>query len=222
MSFLESRLQCVEKLTTKEFPHIFDLVQSLDRSIMFFDTETTGLNVKKAEILEFGYLIFTPDENILFNNVFIKNNYPIPAQVTKIHGLDEEKVQSEGILFTDFFGMINSHFNESIVSGFNSRQYDMKLFESSCQRFGIEFQGSDELDVRDVCIKFNDGNSSGRLIDFVKRFQLPVFDAHEAMSDTIMSAYLLNHLIELRGPQFAADCYRPNTVKKDQQFNLFC
>ena len=65
---LASRLIKAESIDSSMFPNIFDFIKHVNKPMMFFDTETSGLaHEPKSEILEFASLHFYPDGEMVPN-----------------------------------------------------------------------------------------------------------------------------------------------------------
>ena len=63
----------------------------LNRPIVFFDLETTGVNIVKDRIVEISILKIFPNGNKESKTWLVNPTIPIPDEVTKIHGITNEK-----------------------------------------------------------------------------------------------------------------------------------
>ena len=75
------------------------------RKFMIFDTETTGLPVRGADVIDkrqprivqFAALMMQEDGRILHEvNLTVKSDIPIPAEASRIHGITDE-VAAQGV-----------------------------------------------------------------------------------------------------------------------------
>lgn len=107
--------------------------------ILFFDTETTGIDVHKDRVVEIAWLLATAAvEIILEDSRIIKpDGFTIPEESTKIHGISTEVAISEGEdlskVFSDFFSDME---DADLLVGHNL-QYDRIIIRSECLRVKI-------------------------------------------------------------------------------------
>ena len=64
---------------------------TLARSVVFFDLETTGVNVGKDRIVEFSGLKVNPDGSEETLTLLVHPEMPIPEDSAAIHGITDEK-----------------------------------------------------------------------------------------------------------------------------------
>ena len=64
----------------------------LERPIVFFDLETTGLNTEKDRIIEICVVQISPGEEQISYNRRLNPGIPIPAEATAIHGITDVDV----------------------------------------------------------------------------------------------------------------------------------
>jgi DNA polymerase III epsilon subunit-like protein len=116
-------------------------------SLVFFDFETTGLFPKRGEdgdnprVVELaGYI---PEKNVSFQTL-VNPECHIPSSASKIHGIKEEDVMGAptfGRAWTEFENWIGSHVETTkatiVLAGHNIWGYDLKVYESECERVGL-------------------------------------------------------------------------------------
>ena len=66
---------------------------SLKNPIIFFDLETTGINIAADRIVEISYLKVDLNGNETTRTLRINPEMPIPEKVTEIHGISNEDVK---------------------------------------------------------------------------------------------------------------------------------
>ena len=64
----------------------------LNRPIVFFDLETTGINIVNDRIVEISILKVFPNGNKESRTWLINPTIKIPKETTAIHGITDEKV----------------------------------------------------------------------------------------------------------------------------------
>ena len=71
------------------------MLLNITRPIVFFDLETTGVNIVKDRIVEISILKVFPNGNKESKTWIINPTIPIPNETTQIHGITDEKVKNE-------------------------------------------------------------------------------------------------------------------------------
>ena len=67
----------------------------LDRPLVFFDLETTGLDLKQDRIVELAFIKWTPHGDILERERRFNPGIPIPPESTAVHGITDADVADE-------------------------------------------------------------------------------------------------------------------------------
>lgn len=117
------------------------MILKLERPIVFFDLETTGLNVEDDRVVEFGMVKLMPDGARRSLVERVDPGRDIPEQSAKVHGIRTEEVRG---LFgkpplSHFAGAISDFTYECDLGGFNCLQFDVPLWRTECARHGIRF-----------------------------------------------------------------------------------
>jgi DNA polymerase-3 subunit epsilon len=181
------------KLKDKSFEFLFDNKNN-DEAVVF-DTETTGLNPKKDEILSIG-AIKIKENKILMNkkfHIFIKPSEDINIQSIKIHQIRNIDIQNaydiqKGVeSFLHFIGsrpLIGYHL-----------QFDVAMVNKYIKPLlGITLPNK-QIEVAKLYRKKRAHNSLEGFIDLsfdsiMKDLNLPIFGKHDAINDAIMTAMI--------------------------------
>ena len=67
----------------------------LEQPLIFFDLETTGLNVKDDRIIELALIKITPQGDVIERVRRFNPGVQIPPEVTAIHGITDQDVAHE-------------------------------------------------------------------------------------------------------------------------------
>ena len=110
----------------------------LERPIVFFDLETTGLNTEKDRIIEICVVQISPGEEQISYNRRLNPGIPIPAEATAIHGITDVDV-ADLPSFVDIAQNLLGFFEDCDLGGFNLKKYDIKVLCSEFKRAGINF-----------------------------------------------------------------------------------
>ena len=68
---------------------------NLKKPIVFFDLETTGLNITKDRIVEISILKIFPNGKKELKTWLVNPTISIPPEVTLVHGITNEKVANK-------------------------------------------------------------------------------------------------------------------------------
>ena len=67
----------------------------LDRPLVFFDLETTGVDVKTDRIVEIAFIKWWPRGDVLEKERRFNPGIPIPAAATAVHKITDQDVENE-------------------------------------------------------------------------------------------------------------------------------
>ena len=98
----------------------------LSKPIVFFDLETTGINISKDRIVEISLLKIFPNGNKESKTWLVNPEIEIPVEVSAIHGITNEKVVTEPT-FKELAETVNAMISDSDLAGFNSNRFDIPL-----------------------------------------------------------------------------------------------
>ena len=98
----------------------------LIRPIVFFDLETTGVNIVKDRIVEMSILKIFPNGNKESKTWLVNPTIPIPQETIDIHGVTNEKVANEPT-FHELHKEILTIINNCDLAGYNSNKFHMQL-----------------------------------------------------------------------------------------------
>jgi DNA polymerase-3 subunit epsilon len=110
----------------------------LKKPIVFFDLETTGINVVNDRIVEIAYLKIFPDGKEEEKSQRINPEMPIPENSTAIHGITDEDVKDMPT-FKEYAKTFSKVLEGADLGGFNSNKFDIPLLAEEFLRVGIDF-----------------------------------------------------------------------------------
>ena len=154
----------------------------LNRPLVFFDTETTGVNIAQDRIIELCAIKVYPDKS---QDMFLqrfKPGIPIPPEATAVHGITDEMVANEPH-FSAKVDEIVDFFSGCDLAGYNLIRFDVPLLVEELLRNGvtkIPFDGARFIDCLAIWRKMEPRTLS----DAVKYYTVEVHDeAHAAKGD---------------------------------------
>ncbi len=110
----------------------------LTRPIVFFDLETTGVNIGTDRIVEISILKVFPNGNKESKTWLVNPEIEIPAEATAVHGITNEKVVTEPT-FKELANTVNDMIADCDLAGFNSNRFDIPLLAEELLRADIDF-----------------------------------------------------------------------------------
>ncbi|WP_272150364.1 3'-5' exonuclease [Tenacibaculum aiptasiae] len=111
---------------------------NLAKPIVFFDLETTGVNIAKDRVVEISILKVFPNGNKESKTWLVNPEIEIPKESSDIHGITNEKVVTEPT-FKELAPKINEMIAGCDLAGFNSNRFDIPLLAEELMRAGIDF-----------------------------------------------------------------------------------
>jgi DNA polymerase-3 subunit epsilon len=189
------------KLKEKEFEFLFE--EDNSGEYVVFDTETTGLNPKKDEILSIG-AVKIKDNKIITSQtfeVFIKNTGEISSKSIEIHRIrpiDLENGESTDIAIRDFLNFIGSrpligYYLEFDVNMIN--KYIKPMLGITLPNKKIEVS---EIYYDKTISSVAQGNVDLRFDTILQKCNIPDMGVHNAVNDAIMTAMIYLKLTKER------------------------
>lgn len=161
----------------------------LDKSLAFFDLETTGTNIFKDRIVEIAILKLNPDGTEETFHSRVNPEMKIPYESSAIHGIFEKDLV-EAPTFSAIAGHVVEFLKNADLAGYNALRFDIPVLLEEFLRSGIDFN----LDARrfvDVQVIFH--RMEERTLKAAYRFYCgkELTDAHSALADTRATAEVL-------------------------------
>lgn len=155
---------------------------NIKNPIVFFDLETTGLNIATDRIIEISYLKVWPNGKEESKTRRINPEMPIPAISTAVHGITDADVASCPT-FKEVAKTIAADFKGCDLAGYNSSRFDVPLLVEEMLRAGVDFDISrrKQIDVQTIFHKMEQ-----RTLSAAYRFycEKELDNAHSAEADT--------------------------------------
>ena len=104
---------------------------------MFFDLETTGVNITTDRIVEISYLKIFPNGNEVSRTMRINPEMSIPKQASEVHGIYDDDVK-DCPTFKQVAKDVAYDFEGADIAGFNSNRFDVPLLAEEFLRAGVD------------------------------------------------------------------------------------
>lgn len=167
----------------------------LTKPLVFFDLETTGINIAKDRIVEIAILKVHPDGQ---KESYVQRVNPIihiPKEVSEIHGITNEMVLNEPT-FKEIAPKVNELLKGCDLAGFNSNRFDIPLLAEEMLRAGADFSMKNRasIDVQTIYHKKEQRNLSAGYKFYCDK---DLKDAHSAEADTQATYEILNAQVSM-------------------------
>ena len=155
---------------------------NLKNPLIFFDLETTGINIVSDRIVEISYLKVHPDGKEECKTRRINPEMPIPPSSTAIHGITDEDVK-DCPTFKSIAKSLATQMEGCDLAGYNSNRFDIPLLAEEFLRADIDLDLMKRkfIDVQTIFHK-----KEQRTLSAAYKFycNLDLEDAHSAEADT--------------------------------------
>jgi DNA polymerase-3 subunit epsilon len=125
----------------------------LEKPLVFFDLETTGVNIGTDRIVEISILKVFPNGNKESKTWLVNPEMEIPKNASDIHGITNEQVVTEPT-FKELAPKVSEMIEGCDLAGFNSNRFDIPLLAEELMRAGIDFDMKDRKAI-DVQVIFH-------------------------------------------------------------------
>lgn len=154
--------------------------------VIYFDTETTGLDFTDSRIIELAMLI-VEDGRIEEYDEFINVGFDLPAKITEITGITDEMLITKGISEASVADDLKRNLTPGTVMIAHNCQFDL-LFVYNLLKRHYPSQADDivsSLDWIDTVTVLKDRKEfPHKLIDAVKHYGIEEVNFHRAIDDT--------------------------------------
>ncbi len=162
---------------------------NLSKPIVFFDLETTGLDVCHDYILELSYIKVFPDgteesDTLRFKPVnALGAIVHIPEKASEINGIYDSDVSECPVFSEKAFELYENVFKGSDLAGYNSNKFDVPMLVEQMLKSGVKVDLSETrlVDVQNIYHKLEK-----RTLEAAYRFYCDkdLENAHSADADT--------------------------------------
>ena len=166
----------------------------LEKPIVFFDLETTGIQIATDRIVEISVLKVYPNGNKESWTKLVNPEIEIPKEASDIHGITNERVVTEP-KFSELAGEVSRIFEGCDLAGFNSNRFDIPLLAEEMLRAKVNFdmENRKAIDVQVIFHK-KEQRTLGAGYQFYCGKTLE--NAHSAEADTMATFEILEAQIE--------------------------
>lgn len=183
-----------ENFDISSLPNISKMI--FERPLIAFDTETTGINVSSAEIIEIKAIKIFPDgTSEEYYSLFNPLCESIPEEASNVHGYTKEKLLKEPLL-KDKVDELFNFFIDCDLFAYNGYKFDIQLLAEEFLRYGKPYNPMkyNIIDPYNIIYKKEPRNLS---FVYEKMFEESMEGAHTATADIIASLRIFDKQIEI-------------------------
>lgn len=162
----------------------------LERPLVVFDLETTGLDMRNDRIIQFAFLKVKPNGEKIEWMELVNPGIKIPEEVINIHGISNEMVRDKAT-FSYHAPYVREFLKNCDLSGYNINRFDLPFLQKEMERNGYPLD-LNEIRVIDAQVIFH--KMEPRDLAAAYRFYCGKEhkDAHDAMGDVRVTLEVLN------------------------------
>lgn len=155
---------------------------NLKKPIIFFDLETTGINIVSDRIVEISYLKVSPNGMEESKTIRINPECHIPEQASAIHGIYDDDV-ANCPTFKQVAKSIAADFEGCDLAGYNSNRFDIPLLAEEFLRadVDVDLNKHNFIDVQVIFHKMEQRTLSAAYKFYCDKI---LEDAHSSAADT--------------------------------------
>lgn len=182
-----------------------DFTFNLKRDLVFFDIESTGLNVMKDRIIQIAFVKLKvgggPPEEL---ELLVNPGVPISEEAMAVHGITPQDVRNKP-LFREVARDIFNFIGNADMAGYNSDRFDLPMLMEEFNRCGIDFDidGRRMIDVQKIFYKMEP-----RTLKAAYKFYCDqkLTNAHDALADVRATVDVLKgQIIKYRNTDFESN-----------------
>ncbi|MDR1200459.1 MAG: 3'-5' exonuclease [Tannerellaceae bacterium] len=155
---------------------------NLKNPLVFFDLETTGINIVKDRIVEISFVKVYPNGKEESKTRRINPEMPIPPESTAIHGISDEDVKNCPT-FKEIAKSLATQIEGCDLAGFNSNRFDIPMLAEEFLRANVDIELNRRkfVDVQTIFHKMEQRNLSAAYKFYCDK---ELENAHTAEADT--------------------------------------
>lgn len=124
---------------------------SLDKPLVIFDLEATGISISSDKIIELAYVKIWENGTVKEEDFFFNPEMDIAPEATAVHGITNEIVKDKET-FSEKAQYLWEVFNNSYYAGFNILNFDLPILRREFIRTGMDFDYNvnSVIDTREI------------------------------------------------------------------------
>ena len=163
----------------------------LDRNLVFFDIESTGLNVIRDKIIQLAMIRYHKDGSAPIERTYLINpGIPISDEAMSVHGITPQDVANKPT-FIQLSKEIFEFIGDADLAGYNSNRFDIPVLMEEFARAGLDFDVDHRrtIDVQRIFYKMEPRTLSAAYQFYCQK---SILKAHDALEDVRATVEVLD------------------------------
>lgn len=160
---------------------------------IFYDTETTGLKAKSDKIIELA--AYDPERDKTFET-FLHPGFPIPPDVTAIHGITDEMVKNAPSFSDIALDFVKFCEGDTVLIAHNNDTFDVLFLRSEYERAGFQIPEWKFLDSLKWARRYRPDLPKHNLQSLREHYGISENRAHRALDDVKVLHEVFKHLTD--------------------------
>jgi DNA polymerase-3 subunit epsilon len=155
---------------------------NIKKDLIFFDIESTGLNVIKDRIVQIGFVKFTSSsKDPIEKEMLINPGIPISDEAMAVHGITPDMLKNKPT-FSQVAQELFDFIGDADLAGYNSDRFDIPMLMEEFARVGLDFNMDDRkaIDVQKIFYKMEPRTLKAAYSFYCNE---TLEDAHDALVD---------------------------------------
>lgn len=166
---------------------------NLERDIVFFDVESTGLHVIRDRIIQLAMIKYSKDGSEVEKVYLINPEIPISEEAYRIHGMNNEDLKDQP-KFKDIASEVFEFIKDVDLAGYNSNRFDVPILMEELFRCGydLDLENRRLVDVQRIFYRMEP-----RTLKAAYKFycQKELKNAHDALEDIKATVEVLQGML---------------------------
>lgn len=169
----------------------------LTRPLVFFDLETTGINIGSDRIVEISLVKLFPNGDKESKTWRVNPEMPIPQAATDVHHITNEDVANSP-KFAELAPKVIEYISGCDLAGYNSNHFDVPMLQEELLRVGADYDLREHSQFVDVFVIFQKHTPRNLSAAYMHYCGKELEGAHGANADTeatyeVMMAQMQQH-----------------------------
>ncbi len=192
---------------------------NLNKPIVFFDLEGTGVDPYNDRIIQIAAIKYFPNGEKKEYEWIVNPGIPIPPGSTEIHGFRDEDVKDKPML-GDLVAEVSEVFLDSDLGGYNIKYYDIPMIQNEFARIGLNLD-TESVNIVDAMMIYKIKEPRTLEAAYGKYVGGMFDNAHDAMADIKASIEVLEGQINMYEdvPSSAAEIHEYCFPKEPDHFD---
>lgn len=169
----------------------------MQKKILVFDVETTGLDPKKDRIVQLAIVHFCPGKRWAEMEAWVSMAHPvveISTGAALVHKIAQEELEKHPPLEKKIKGILKIMSSGDVFVAYNA-PFDISFIEATARRAGVEgslpFNGRNVIDPLVLSRGLYPAHRGHKLAQVAARLGVPPGTAHDALWDSMAAADVL-------------------------------